>query len=267
MLRTTPAQIAAMEKAVNAKNALINEQVWSLLVAALFDSPDQERIIERLCGEKPGTNGLRDIWYEAEPMPPRKGGNGVWEGNTMLDLAFGHIVQRGVAASGIAYGPHVPGSWVCFVEAKCLSDSSTRVAYDPLRNQLARVIENLLCFQSNGVFPERLYFTLLTPRLFMKHPASRLYGYKISEYLHDPSAVRRDIQTCCIPERNEPAHIYPDLDRRLAALKINWVAFEDLLEPKFGLDLDIVGAPKRVRGIKDSVSEMIRRLQTGASGV
>jgi hypothetical protein len=41
------------------------------------------------------------------------------------------------------------GSWVCFVAAKCLSDSSGDVTDDPLRNQLTRVIENALMFQAS----------------------------------------------------------------------------------------------------------------------
>jgi hypothetical protein len=212
-------------------------------------------MIELLCGE-PLPKDQCSIWFEGEPMPPRRGSGGKSEGNTMLDLAFGHIIQRPNTTSGIAYRPYEPGSWVCFVEAKCLSDCSTTVRYDPLRTQLARVIENLLCFQGEGKFLERIFFTLLTPRLFKQHPHARLYGYKMDDY-KDPEKIIADINRCKLPWRAGfgPEHL--DLRERLAALRLNWACYEDLMEPECGTDLNIVGAPELVHGLKETIMDTI----------
>jgi len=227
MIRTTPRQLAEMQRAVHADNASRNEKVWTFLVATLLARPNtQPKLVERICGEPLSCGGLLDIWLEAQPLPPRKGNAGESEGNTKLDVVFGHVAPRGATAGGIAYGPHRPGSWVCFIEAKCLSDCSATVSYDPLRNQVARVMENLLCFQHDGHFPERLFFTLLTPRLLQRNESARLYGYKMCEYRNDPAAILRDIDTCCIEKRSDPGFVYPDLSERLNVLRINWIAYE-----------------------------------------
>ena len=90
------------------------------------------------------------------------------------------------------------------VEAKVLSDASGSVTHDPLRNQLTRVVENLVCFQAGGKHPPRLHFALLTPRLFRDNPTSRLYGYKMNDY-NDPVAILRDIRACEFPHRRTVA--------------------------------------------------------------
>jgi len=257
LIRTTLAQFAEMRQALQAPNVVRNEKVWTLLVATLFDSaPDQLNVVERLCGERLHANGRLDIWFESQPIPPRKGHAGDSEGNTKLDLAFGHVAPRGATAAGIIYGPPQPGSWVCFVEAKCLSDCSPIVLYDPLRNQLARVIENLLCFQNKGKFPERLFFTLLTPRLFKQNRNTRLYGHKMREYA-DPEKLLADINQCRIPCRADSGYAYPNLRERVGALRLNWIAYEDLLEPEFGNDLDIVFTPEKVKGLRERIGSAI----------
>jgi hypothetical protein len=260
MVRTTPAQWALMRKAVGASNIYRNEQVWTMLVATLFaQAADPSAIIAKLCGDDSvSAQGPLDIWFEAAPIPPRKGRTGKTEGNTMLDLAFGDVRSHRGTGCGIEYGRHRPHSWVCFVEAKCLSDCGTRVQYDPLRNQLARVIENLLVFQGKRQFPERLFFTLLTPRVFKKNPTSRLYGYKIAEYKNEPKKLLADIDSCPIPCRNNAKYEYPDLSKRVDALTINWVTYEDLLEPDFGTSLDLVGAPDKIEGVKARIESEIK---------
>jgi hypothetical protein len=185
------------------------------------------------------------------------------EGNTKLDLAFGFVVQREGTDAGIAYGPSCPESWACFVEAKCLSDCSTAVSYHPLRNQLARVIENALCFQRGGEFPKKVFFTLLTPRLFLEHRNARLYGYKMSEYLNSELLIE-DIERCCIPWRNQPAYSYPNIQERVGALRLNWVCYEELLEPQLGTGLDIVRRPDGVAGFKERILNCLdRRVSRG----
>jgi hypothetical protein len=143
------------------------------------------------------------------------------------------------------------------VEAKCLADASGKVSYDPLRNQLARVIENVLCFQGDERLPDRLFFTLLTPRLFKDHPTARLYGYKMRDY-EDPAKLLCDIETCSIPKRRDAGYAYPDLVPRLDALTLNWVCYEDLLEPECGTNLDIVRAPEGVAGLTARIAAALK---------
>lgn len=256
MIRTTDAQMESLAKELRRRSAPRNERLWTFLVASLLDQhPDQATLVGRVCGEPVPVPARLDVWFEVEPMPPRHGTQGRSEGNTVLDLAFGHIAMRGKTKGGIEYGPHERGSWVCFLEAKCLSDCSTTVTYDPLRNQLTRVIENLLCFQGGGNFPQRIFFALLTPRLFKDHPGARLYGYKMREY-EDRGRLMEDIAGCCIAKRSQPDFVFPEnLGERLAALRINWVTYEDLLGPVF--DLKVVTEHRGVKEWKVMVRDAI----------
>lgn len=259
MIRTTRSQIKEMKSAILKTNIFRNEKVWTFLIASLLDVPgNRSRLTQRLCGEALPADEHFEVWFEGQPIPPRKGRAGATEGNTRVDLAFGHITRRHSTQAGIAYQPQREGSWVCFIEAKCLADCSTDVSYDPVRNQLARVVENLLCFQGEGRFPEKLFFVLLTPRLFMNpYRTARLYGYKMDEYAVDVQSLLTDIRTCPIAVRNGKGYTYPNLEERVQSLRLSWVAYEDLLEPEFGSNLDIVRAPERVKGLPERVLSVI----------
>lgn len=262
-IESTAKQHARIASAVGGKNAPWNEILWTYLVASILTtSPRRAEHLQRLCGDKVAPPERAQAWFEAQPMPPRGGHKGFSEKNSKIDLAVGDIERRGSPdGSGIAYAKR-PGSWVCFVEAKLLSDCSTMVTHDPLRNQLTRVIESLLCFQdADGAFPESLYFTLLTPRHLQKveHQHSRLYGYKMDEY-KDPAALRRDIEACQIPKRDEAGWHYPDLEQRLSALRINWVAYEDFFELEPGLEgldlMDMAMSGQIASSVKDRLSQL-----------
>src|SRR6185437_14259828 len=73
-------------------------------------------------------------------------------------------------------------------EAKVLSDVSTRVECDALRNQLARNIDVLLespTNQSDIRFsrrPSHSCLVLVTPQLFKAIPSGRLYGWLMPRY-------------------------------------------------------------------------------------
>ncbi len=75
-------------------------------------------------------------------------------------------------------------SWICFCEMKWNSDISITVTYDLERNQLARVIENALCFQSDKhQYADEVTVTLVTPEMFyISKCKSRLFQYKYEEY-------------------------------------------------------------------------------------
>ena len=72
-------------------------------------------------------------------------------------------------------------------EAKVLSDVSTRISYDIMRNQLARTIDVLL--NPNAKLrgglerrePEKSCVVLLTPEIFRANPSTRLYGWLMRE--------------------------------------------------------------------------------------
>jgi len=257
VIRTSEPQKVEMEQAAGRGNLRWNEKVWTLLVAdAIERSPNKANLISDMCGAAIPVTGPLDLWFEAQPLSPRGGRSYISEGNTHLDLALGHVCERHGTDGGIRYGPHRPGAWVCFVEAKCLSDCSVRVTFDPLRNQLARVIENLLCFQTDGAFPERLFFTLLTPRLFKDNPAgrrSRLYAYKMAEYREHPELLVEDLNACCIPRR-DPAI---DLEERVSRLSVNWVTFESMLQPDWNRDLNVAEVAMK-REIIPDLGERVR---------
>ncbi len=240
MIETTDEQLDELKTKLQEGNVRENEKLWNFLIASILDdAKDRSSYVSRFTDDSVIDDGS-DIWFESKPLPPRKG-----EGNTVLDFSFGDIKGRGKTKSGIEYDER-EDSWVCFVEGKLFSDCSTRVRKDPLRNQLIRIIENLLCFQSKGEFPDELYFTLLTPRLFKENRRSKLYCYKMLEYWDEESdAVRkenilRDIGLCRNERRDQPSWRYPDIEGRLDRLKIRWVTYEEILEEEYGLEgLDV----------------------------
>jgi hypothetical protein len=236
MVRTTQAQRAAILKALSPDIKWLNEKIWTYLVADLLDrADDQGPPLARLCGQAVPCTRRVDPWFEAEPLSPRIGTPGVDnESNTKIDLAFGAIRQRGTAASGIEYDQDAPDSWACFIEGKHMADCDVKTTYDLLRNQLERDIESLLCFQKDGHYPQRLYFTLLTPRLLRNNWRARLYGYRMREYLADKSLVVEDIERFTLRVRDNFGQVYPNIQDRIQVLTLNWVSYEDVFEQAFG---------------------------------
>lgn len=274
MIRTTDSQKAEIRQAINSNGFYRNEKVWTYLVADIL--PNSEHInnyLKLFCNDDTTRNDFdRNIWFESEPIPPRKGSSGNAEGNTKIDLAFGAIRIRKNTQSGIEYNydcARGERNWVCFVEAKLFSDCSTKVSYDPLKNQIARVIENLVCFQGNGNFPEKLFFTLLTPRLFKSNPKSRLYGYKMNDY-EDNRNVIEDINLSRIEKRIEERNLmnwsYPDLTDRLKTLKIKWITYEEIFEKEYSIsELDLTDFKKMQKNGK--TEGIVKRLKELANGV
>jgi hypothetical protein len=207
-------------------------------VASLIrERPDP--LVSLFCGQPRTLDGFT-VWCEAEPMSARP-----QEGNTVVDIAFGHLVGR--TASGDAHaaiGPAIdrPDSWVCFVEAKFRSDLSCHVTNDPARNQLARNVENLLCFQGAEGVPSHLHFALLTPRLFRDRPTSRFYGYKFRDYRENRQSIIDDIEYCPMARRTTAGFRWPDVADRLAALAPpQWITFEEVFP--------VVGKAPRVENV------------------
>lgn len=222
-IQTTDAQENKIREALQQPNAVRNEAIWNYLIADMI-----------ACSECPMSDLFGVVlpepnpWFEAMPMPPRND-----EGNSRIDLALGDIRRREGTDNGIEFDGRRAPSWVGFVEAKLLSDCSLNTTNDPARNQITRVIENLLCFQSEDGLPDNLYFTILIPRYFKQDEnlfRSRLYGYKFHEYLRNSQKLVDDIELCELPKRVQKNWKYPEtLRERTANLKLYLAAYEDIL--------------------------------------
>src|SRR5690606_8906762 len=156
---------------------------------------------------------------------------GANEGNSEIDLIIGDVGMRGSQISGVSYLPPTDrNGWVCLVEAKYLSDIASKTTYDPARNQMARVIETALTFQSaesSGCkYPDDVHFTLLTPHKFKSvnsfNSGSRLYAYKFREYQGNPQALLEDIEMAAVTKRTQRDWVYPDLKERVKKLSLHW---------------------------------------------
>lgn len=181
-MQITLKQKNEIKNAISNSNFYRNEKVWTYFIASIIEtSQNKDYYLSLFTSDNISFPSDMELWFEAQPIPPRKGNSGFSEGNTKLDLSFGNIEKRSGTDSGIQYKIENNG-WVCFIEAKLFSDCSNDTSYDPLRNQITRVIENLLCSQNNKVLPDKTNFSLLTPRIFKNNSTSKLYGYKYQEY-------------------------------------------------------------------------------------
>jgi len=206
-----------------------DEQVWTFLLAcgyAMAGGPGVAALARQLTESNPPAITATKIWFEVLPIPPRNK-----EGVTHLDLALGSIVRRESTQSGIALNP-VEGAWICFCEMKWYSDVQPTVTNDMQRNQLARVIENALCFQDTGKYAGAVHVTLVTPALFRDATArSRLYQYKFYEYKRDGDSVLRDLEASGLGQRNQGDWVYPpDIAQRIRNLSLHWATYDDLFE-------------------------------------
>ena len=230
---TSSAQHLDFRQSLSKSNRHRNEKVFNYLVAhALSSVRDQTELLELFVPGSFPTPERLPIWYEAEPISCRER-----EGNTKVDLALGAICRRGETANGIAFDRTGVG-WVCLVEAKLFSDCSTGVQHDQFRNQIARVIETAATFQTEGEFPERVAFTLLTPRGFRDSAPARLYSSKYREYSsEDREALIEDVKRSSLPPRNGyQGWVYPtaSIESRLKRISLKWAAYEDVFEIAYG---------------------------------
>lgn len=245
MLITTDEQKEYVKGKIKEDKIERTEKVLNYLIGKILsESENRYKYIRKFTDKSVEFEDGMDIWYEAKPLPPRK-----HEGNTQLDLAFGNIKNRGNTKSGIEYNQNMKGSWVCFVEGKLYADCSTQVKYDPLRNQLERIIENLLCFQKNGNFPKKLYFTLLTPRLFKNNDEAKLYGYKMKEY-QDRNNILNDIKSARNKKVNMSKWKYPEIEERIENLSLKWITYEEIIGEEYDLiDCDVTEIDDRVKNV------------------
>ncbi|MBX9682016.1 MAG: hypothetical protein K2X38_24930 [Gemmataceae bacterium] len=134
-------------------------------------------------------------------------------------------------------------SWACFAECKWYRDLSINVVNDIERNQLTRVVENVLCFQHYDApfrhFVHRPAFTMITPRCFVldkngQKSLSRLFQYTYREYHdHREAAMLRDIRGFQLERRNEDRWQYPSdqhLSGKASRLYLHWVTYDELFD-------------------------------------
>ena len=209
-----------------------DEQIWTFLAAcgfAISGIEGVEKFTKILTGLNLPQPDDAKIWMEAETFPPRKN-----EGNTNLDLALGTIALREETKAGIELGNQSP-SWICFCEMKWYADLSLSVTHDLHRNQLARVIENALCFndkagvpdQSSARYPDQVYVALVTPKVFRDTDVkSRLYQYKFEEYKaanHDK--LLRDLNSCVLEMRDPSVNMAKQLEKFSC---LRWSTYDDI---------------------------------------
>ena len=211
----------------HASGLLGDEQVWTFLVGcgyAIAGAEGLAKLTYVLTGTDLPQPDDAKIWMEVLPLSPRNG-----EGSTHVDLAIGSITRRAGSISGINLR-HSPQPWICLCEMKWCSDISRCVKSDPDRNQLARVIENALCFQGEGGYSEEVYAALVTPAVF-KEPDGNYRAYQglFREYEHNRDRLRQDLDACRLEKRNRPDWIYPpDIAERVDRLKLRWPTYEEL---------------------------------------
>lgn len=201
------------------KNKLYDERLWTYLVAKYYGR-NAEELAQRLCGVVEKLPDNTSIWLEARAFPSR-----MYEGNSQIDLAIGHLQKR----MGTKHGVQPKGGdWICFAESKWRSDIDCRTTGEESRNQLCRIMENgLMACDDRGIYPQRVYVTLITPKCFKEHPKTRLFGYKYLDYYGNKDFLQKDIELCRFLLRRGDKEI---LTSRVNALSLNWVTFEDLFD-------------------------------------
>src|ERR687889_128407 len=91
-------QLQSLQARILSPRWYIDEQLWTFFVATLIaEAP--ERQIPLSCGEPLPLSDGCGVACEAEPISTRSGSK---EGNTVLDVAFGHIGSRSLPTSGTA---------------------------------------------------------------------------------------------------------------------------------------------------------------------
>jgi hypothetical protein len=225
-----------IRKTLQSTEWIYEEKPWNYLIANILLNDDLDGNIVNQFINSPDTVRIEtNVWFEAQPFTPYLN-----EGNTCVDIAFGSLIRRGVTISGIDYNPLDQHGLITFIEGKFFSDVSKDVSYDPFRNQIDRTIENLLVIQGgNHDLPKKLYFVLLTPKVFKENRLLRLYGYRMNEYGFDlaemnSSAIYNSISNSRLIRRtNSPNWVYPNIRERLTHLKIKWLTYEQIIGPIF----------------------------------
>jgi hypothetical protein len=213
-------QIAPALKA----NDLSKEVVWTYLVARKYQN-NQESLIKKICGVDEQLPGGAKIWLEAYLHPTRRRQEEVKCWRSRADLSVGHL--------GIVNDRDLQiranGEWINIVESKWYDDIHPNPKY-PQILRLSQLIEHaLLLHDTAGIFPKRVYVTLLTPQYFKdkKEPLSaRNYQEKFEKYTSGDIELKTDLKLCPLTFLNHNIEV---LFERINSLILRWVTFEELL--------------------------------------
>ena len=211
----------------SARGVFRDEPVWTFLAGcgyAISGAEGLASITNILTGvDLPQPDDAR-IWLEVLPLPPRDD-----EGSTHVDLAIGTVTRRGTSRSGISLR-RAPQTWICFCEMKWDSDISLSVTYDPNRNQLARVIENAICFQDNGRYSDEVHVALVTPAMFKRPDGGfRAYQGTFRGYESDRARLQHDLDACQLAKQDRANWEYPaNIGDRIYGLNLKWGTYEEL---------------------------------------
>lgn len=205
-------------------NNMTAEIVWTYLIARKYES-DLPLLVNKLCGHEEDLPNNAKIWLETYLYPTRirKEEGKYWR--SRADLAIGCIGHVGGKEAQI----RADGDWICIAESKWFDDIHPNSRFSNIL-QFSQLIEHaLLLHDKNGKFPERVYVTLITPEYFkdQKGPFSRRdYWEKYQDYTTDRKLLENDLRLCPLTFLK---HDVETLTRRIGALTLNWVTFENLL--------------------------------------
>jgi hypothetical protein len=101
---------------------------------------------------------------------------------------------------------------LAFIEAKHLSDIDCQTSYDPYRDQISRNLD-VGSYQAEKK-GKKFFFFLLTPDY---HERSRLYWYKMRDYMEDPERIREKLP-------------YRSIDFEELSRSIGWILWKDVIE-------------------------------------
>ena len=213
-------QVAPVLKA----DDLSKEVVWTYLVARKYRDK-QEELVKKICGAKESLPKNSKIWLEAYLYPTRKKNEEVKCWRSRADLSVGHLELAKDRDSQI----RANGEWINIVEAKWYDDIHPNSKYPEIL-QLSQVIDHaLLLHDKDGVFPERVYVTLLTPQYFKDKTeqfSGRNYQEKFENYTQNPSSLKHDLKLCPLTFLEHNLEV---LLARVDSLILRWVTFEELL--------------------------------------
>jgi hypothetical protein len=130
----------------------------------------------------------------------------------------GRSLEGSTKADALLLAPDT--GFAMLFEAKVLSDISTSVHFDVLRNQIGRSLDVMLePAAENGQLSSRdpglTCYVLITPEIFRTNRSSRLYGWLMRDYQCHPEAL-----ALALPHRK-------GADFAALARRIGWLTWED----------------------------------------
>jgi hypothetical protein len=195
------------------------EIVWTYLVGRKYED-DHKTLSKTLCGQEEIMPADSKIWLEAHLQPTRQNEGSSWM--VCADLSVGHLEK----IENLEIQVRSKGSWVCICESKWKADIDVNKHYAGT-NQLSKLIDHaLLLHDKMGVFPERVYVTLITPQSFRNGWGLKTYYQVFNKYCSDRKLLEEDLRKCPLDFLDYDTET---LVKRLSHLKLNWVTFEELL--------------------------------------